>query len=206
MIRKLKLFGAVLGAVIATGALTASAAIAIPQFTASSYPAQTTATGIAFLNTEAGWTECDVHVLGHSISASSSTHTLTKTYSNCVAFGFLNATVNTEGCAYVLHATEQVSGGVYNHHVDVVCPAGKSIKIEASTCKAEVKAQNNRTTVTTTNSGGSVTVQPNVKLDMVVTQDGFGCPFGGTGTKSVTEQGHVLSSRVGGGTISVSGS
>jgi hypothetical protein len=209
MIRNLKSLGLALVAVLAMSAFVASAASAAPEFTASAYPA--TSTGSNTKGSEAFTLDgtsvlCDSHFASHSLAAANSTLTVTPTYSNCEAFGFLNATVNTEGCTYVFHATERVSAGVYNHHVDVVCPTGKSIKIEAGTCKAEVKAQNGRTTVKTTNSGGSVTVQPNTSVSTTVTQDGFGCPLAGTGTRNGTYHGHVVVSRVGGGSIEVSGS
>jgi hypothetical protein len=215
--RNLKALGLALIAVLAMSAVVASAAQAVPQFTASVYPA--TATGANTKGSEAFTLDgtsvlCDSHFLvetynttnGTALHAPASTVTVTPKYSNCEAFGFLNATVNMEGCDYVFHATEQVSAGVYNHHVDVVCPTGKSIKIEAASCRAEVKPQNGRTTVKTTNSGGAVTVQPNVTVSTTVTNDGFGCPLAGTGTRNATYHGHVTVSRVGGGSISVSGS
>lgn len=207
MIRNLKSLGLAFVAVLAMSAVVASAAQAVPSFTASSYPAAGTGAntkGSETFTTEAGAVQCDSHFAG-TLSGASSTLTVTPTYTNCEAFGFLSATVNTEGCTYVFHATEQVSAGVYNSHVDVVCPAGKSIKISAGTCRAEVKGQNGLTTVKTTNSGGSVTVEPNVNnIALTVTQDGFACPFSGTGAKTGAYHGHVVFSSAG-KTISVSG-
>jgi len=212
MIRNLKVLGLAIAAVMAMSAMMASAASAVPQFTASAYPATVTGSntkGNEVFTTEGGKVECDSHFVSHSLEAASSTLTVTPTYSNCEAFG-LNATVNTEGCTYVFHATEAVKiNEVYNNHVDVVCPAGKSIKIVAGggLCRAEIKSQNGLTTVQTTNSGGSVTVVPNVSsVKYTVTTDSFGCPFSGTGEKTDGKYtGHVVVSRVGGGTISVSG-
>jgi hypothetical protein len=209
MIRNLKSLGLALVAVLAMSAVVASAAQAVPSFTASAYPATATgsnAKGGEAFTLDGSTVQCDSHFQG-TLSAAGSTLTVTPKYSNCEAFGFLEATVNTEGCTYVFHATEQVAAGVYNHHVDVVCPAGKSIKITAGTCKAEVTAQNNKTTVKTTNlAGGTVTVQPNVTVSTHVTQDGFGCPLAGLGTRNAVYHGDVVVSRVGGGTVSVSGS
>jgi hypothetical protein len=213
MIRNLKVLGLAFVAMMAMGAVMASAAMAVPQFTASSYPAQITGSntkGSEVFTTEAGKVECDSHFISHSQAAASSTLTVTPTYTSCEAFGFLSATVTTEGCSYVFHATEKVSTGVYKHHVDVVCPAGKSIKISAAggLCKAEIKGQTGLTTVKTTNlEGGTVTVQPEVtKVAYTVTTDGFGCPFSGTGNKTDgAYTGDVVVSRVGGGTASVSG-
>jgi hypothetical protein len=208
MTRQLRVLGLALLAVLATSAVIASAAQAVPQFTASSYPATATGSntkGSESFTTEAGTVQCDSHFQG-SLSAASSTFTVTPTYTNCEAFGFLDATVNMEGCSYIFHATEKVTTDHYRSHVTVECPSGKSIKITAGTCKAEVKAQGNLTTLTTTNSGGSVTAMPSVtNIAMTVTQDGFGCPFSGTGAKTGAYHGHVVMSRVGGGSISVSG-
>jgi hypothetical protein len=235
MIRKLQVLGLAVVAVLAMSALGASAAQAAPEFTCSAYPC--TATGSNTLGnekftTEAGTVECDSHFLVERMRTAkeveegktpdllgpSPTVTVTPTYTGCTAFGFLNATVNVEGCDYIFHATEAVEAGkVYKHHVDVHCPANQSIKIVAGTCRAEVTGKTKTetqaavnqglTTVTTTNlAGGSVTVQPNVaNIDMHVTQDGFGCPFNGTGTKFGTYHGDVVISRVGGGSVSVSG-
>jgi len=212
MIRNLKVLGLAIAAVMAMSAMMASAASAVPQFTASAYPATVTGSntkGSEVFTTEGGKVECDSHFVSHSLAAASSTLTVTPTYTNCEAFG-LNATVNTEGCTYVFHATEKVSTGVYNNHVDVVCPTGKSIKIVAGggLCRAEIKGQNGLTTVKTTNvAGGGVTVEPNVSsVAYTVTTDSFGCPFSGTGNKTDGKYtGHVVVTRVGGGSVSVSG-
>jgi hypothetical protein len=229
MSRNLKVLGLAIGAVLALSAVMASAAMAVPQFTASEYPAQITGSntkGSEVFSTEGGKVECDSHFISHSQGAASSTLTVTPKYTECQAFGFLSATVNTEECSYVFHATdtitetEPVHRHYWRHHVDVVCPTGQSIKVTASTCKAEIKGQaaseqhgaainQGLTTVKTENlAGGSVTVTPNVSgIAYTVTQDGFLCPFGGTGNKTDgTYTGDVTVSRVGGGSVSVSGS
>jgi hypothetical protein len=130
--------------------------------------------------------------------------TLTPTFSGCQ--NFFSLKLKTEGCSFVFKVTQKVAAGLYWHHVDLACPEGKSIKIEGGTCKAEIKPQTGLTTVTTTNSGSSLTVQWELGLPLVVTQDGIGCAFNGTGTKTASYHGHLVLSRVGGGGISVSGS
>ncbi|HET9396290.1 MAG TPA: hypothetical protein VFO36_09555 [Nitrospiraceae bacterium] len=217
MIRNLKVLGLAIAAVLALSAVMASAAMAA-EFTASSYPATITGSntkGSEVFKTEGGNVECNSHFVSHSQSAASSTLTVTPTYTSCDAFGFLSATVNTEECSYVFHATdtitetEPVHRHYWRHHVDVVCPTGQSIKVTASTCKAEIKSQTGLTTVKTENiAGGSVTVTPDVSgIAYTVTQDGFLCPFGGTGNKTDGKYtGDVTVSRVGGGSVSVSGS
>jgi hypothetical protein len=216
MIRNLKVLGLAVVAVLALSAVMASAAMAVPSFTASTYPAQITGSntkGSEVFKTEGGNVECNSHFLSHAQNAASSTLTVTPKYTSCDAFGFLEATVNTESCSYVFHATEQVSGPhvVYKHHVDVECPVGQSIKVIAGTCRAEITTQTGLTSVKTTNitegGVGKVTVQPEVKgITYHVTQDGFLCPFGGTGLKHDGEYtGDVVVARVGGGSVSVSG-
>jgi len=210
MIRNCKILGLVLGAAMALSAVMASAALAVPQYTSSSYPFTVTglnAKGSESFSTEAGKIECDSHYVSHSLSAAGSTLTVTPAYTNCSAFGFA-PTLNNEGCGYVFHATERVGAGVYRHHVSVSCGAGKSMKWTAGTCKFEIKPQTGLTTAESTNlAAGTVTVQLNVqKIAYTVTQDGFGCPFTGTGNKTDGSfTGHIVLAKVGGGSVSVSG-
>jgi len=210
MIISLKLLGLIIVAVLAMDAVVASTAQATPEFTASSYPATLTGSnsfGNEDIKTEAGDIQCNSHFVSNSLSTQSQTLTLTPTYTNCQSFGFMNATFSTEGCAYVLHATEKVATSSYAHHMDISCPEGKSMKILSGTCKAEIKPQTGLTTVTTVNLASSITLEWEMfSMSLVVTQDGFGCPFSGTGTKTLTYTGHIILSRVGGGSASVSGS
>jgi hypothetical protein len=212
MIDKLRTIGLACAAVLALSAVFAATAIATPQFTGSSYPTGLTGSsfrGSLVLTTEAGKVECDSHFLSQFYFSADSTLELAPTFTNCMAFGFLSATVNPEFCDLVLHATEMAAPGVYRHHFDVDCNGGDSIKITASTCKAEIKDQNGLTTVKTSNLvNGSITVQPEVSgIAYTVTQDGFLCPFGGTGNKTDgTYTGDVVLSRFGGGWAGVSGS
>jgi hypothetical protein len=102
-----------------------------------------------------------------------------------------------------------VAENVYNNSVDIVCPAGKGpVTIKAANCHVDIPAQTGLKNVKTTNlAGGTVTVQPEVSnITINVTEDGFGCPFPGTGHYLSSYHGDVVLSRVGGGTISVSGS
>jgi hypothetical protein len=185
------------------GISTAGSAMAA-QYTASAYPATATGSsvkGSGVLTTEGGKVECAIHIVTHSVGEATSTVAATSTYTNCEAFGFVSATVNMEGCSYLAHATSSTSTTV-----DVVCPAGQSIKITASTCKVEIKGQTGLKSVGTANSGGSIVLKPNIGgIAYTVTQDGFLCPFGGTGNKTgATVTGELTASRVGGGSISVS--
>jgi len=208
MIRKFKALGVALVAVMAMSAFVASAAQAI-HIDTGTYPATVHGTGENIgeeFNTEAGQVKCKVSHYTGNVSEISSTLTVHPTYTECSAFGFLSATVSTEECNYVFHATEhEAATGTYRAHVDVTCPVGQSIKIVASTCKAEVKAQTGLTTVDITNMtgapGSGITDDLTVKATLgkgkegggngkegpvayTVTQDGIGCPFSGTGAKT----------------------
>jgi len=218
MIRSFKVLGLLVVAALAMSAAIASSASAEVTFTCSSYECKATGSntlGNEKFTTEAGTVECDSHFvveekgteIGTGIQAASKEVTVTASYTGCVAFGFLGASVSMEGCDYLFTATEKVALNVYKHHVNVVCPAGKSIKIVAGTCEALVGAQTGLTTAKSTNlAGGTVTVQPEVaNIALTVTKDGIGCPFSGTGAKTGSYHGDVVISRIGGGNISVSG-
>ncbi len=206
MVRKFKALGVALFAVMAMSAFVASAAQAI-HIDAETYPATISGTGSEVgeaFNTEGGEVKCNVSHYTGTLTGLSSTLTVHPTYTECTAFGFLSATVATEECNYVFHATEHdEKTATYTAHVDVTCPAGQSIKINASTCKAEVKAQTGLTTVDITNMTGTapeiddLTVKPTLgkgkanggngkegPVAYTVTQDGIGCPFSGTGAKT----------------------
>lgn len=204
----LKSLGLALVAVLAVTAVVASAAQATPEFTASAYPSTGTGSNEAggeTFTTEAGTVRCDSHFEGQ-LTEADSTLKVSPTYTDCAAFGFLNAVVDTEECSYVFHATEKVEAGVYNSHVDVSCPEGQSIKISGGTCKAKIESQEGLTTVKTTNVIGDITVQPNVpNIALIVTQDGIGCAFKGIGPKTGSYHGDLVFSNTGEAAISVSG-
>ncbi len=219
MIRNLKLLSLALASLLALSAAMAATALAVPQFTASAYPATGTGentSGTEVFTTEGGKVECDSHFVSHSLSGASSTLTVTPTYTNCSAFGFLSATVNTEGCSYVLHVKEKVAAEEYASTTDIVCPAGKSIKVTASTCKMEIKPQTGlwKWLIKVVQKYGPP-VWRFVKrhairiADLIyhIISDGFLCPFGGTGAKSDGQyNGEFDMERIGGGDFLVSGS
>jgi hypothetical protein len=190
MTRKLKTLGVALVAVFALTAVMASAASAA-NYTASSYGEKgTTGTGISVkgndvFTTEGGTVKCASHFEG-TLTEASETLTVTPKYTECEAFGFLSATVNMNGCAYVFQAPSG-SGDAYSAAVKVECPAEKVITITASTCEATVGAQSpsGSTAITNNTAAGDVSVKANVTgINYTVTKDGFLCPFNGTGAKT----------------------
>jgi hypothetical protein len=187
MIRNLKTLGVALCALLALTAVVASAASAA-NYTASSYP--TTGTGESALGndtftTEAGKVECQSHFEG-TLSAASKELTVKAKYTSCRAFGFLSATVSMGSCDYLF--TEPTgSADSYSAKVDVKCTKStEPITITAGTCKTTVGEQTPGGSVAITNetAAGDVKVKSNVTgIKYTVTEDGFGCPFNGTGAK-----------------------
>jgi hypothetical protein len=187
MTRKLKMLGMAFVAVLALTAVSASAASAA-SYTASSYP--TTGTGVSAIGndtftTEAGTVECASHFEGTLATEAKEELTVKAKYSNCKAFGFLNATVAMGSCDY-LFETPSGSGSSWTATVDVDCTSSEIITITAGTCKVTIGAQSPGGNVSiTNNAGGDVSVDAGVTgIAYTVTQDGFGCPFAGTGAKT----------------------
>jgi Trypsin len=145
--------------------------------------------GVEKFTTEAGTIECKAATYHAVAEESSSTLTVTPEYKECSAFG-LSATVSTEGCTYVFHVLKKVSADNYRANVDISCPEGKSIKFVAGTCKLETKSQNglerdDLIDDTSASPKKDITVRPTIAgITYTVTQDGIGCPFNGTGTKT----------------------
>ena len=175
MTRKIKTLGVALVAVFALTAVMASAASAA-SFTASSYP--TTGTGVSaigndVLMTEAGTVECAVHFEGTLVGESSDL-TVTPTYTNCKAFGFVSATMT--GCKYTFTAVSTTSA-----NVDVVNPC----TILVSNCHVTVPNQGSLShTEIEINFGFFRFKKTWGKITYNVVKDGFLCPFNGTGEKT----------------------
>jgi hypothetical protein len=183
MIRKFKTLGVAFVAVLAMSAVVASAAQAT-NFTASGYPTSFTAEsgkGNDTFKTEAGTVECKSHFSG-TLSAASENVDITPSYSGCTAFGFLNAEVTVPAaCKYRLN----VSGSISLVAVGGSC-AG--ITIHAGTCRILMTPQSGLKEVHISNVASGINIQATVKkISYHVEQDGFGCPFNGTGEKTNAE-------------------
>jgi hypothetical protein len=184
MIRNLKTLGLALVAVMALGVVGASAASAA-EFTAESYPAYAEGTGGAEeFTTEAGTVKCSTSSYeGATMGEATASYAVHPTYSGCQAFGFVEASVNTNQCDYVFNSV--TGSGPYSSKVDISCSGGSTIVITAATCTAKVGGQTGLSSVTLTNNGGNVEANPNVtNIAYTVTKDGFLCPFGGVGEKT----------------------
>ena len=186
MIRSFRTLGLALVAVFAMSAVVASAASA-STFHAAKYPVTLSGSQSSTHVFSASGTSvsCEKATFAGEASADSSAVTIHPSYSGCTAFGFVGATVNTEECNYVFHsgATTNEAEQIYAGTTDITCPTGQSIKITASTCALEVKAQTGLSSVSLdNNANGTETVGANVeKIANTVTKDGFLCPLKGTG-------------------------
>jgi hypothetical protein len=183
MTRKIKMLGMALVAVLALTAVAASAASAA-SYTASAYP--TTATGEGALGndvftTEAGKLECKTHFEA-SMKEKRTDLTVKERFSECRAFGFLN--VVRSDCTYTFTEPTVTSADTYHAATDIV---NAPCTMAAGTCKVTFPTQGPLSSVEITDdtASGDVTIKANVSgIKYTVTEDGFGCPFGGTGEKT----------------------
>lgn len=133
MIKNLKVLGLALVALVALSAAMASAASA-DNFTATEAPVTVTGEqdGGAVLDkftVDGGTVECKkTTYVGTSAVVTFSTLTVTPTYHECTFIG-LAATVNMNGCDYLLHIN--TAAGNTTGTVDIVCEAGKEITVTA---------------------------------------------------------------------------
>jgi len=188
MNRRLKIVGMVLCAALAFTAFLASAAIGA-NYTASSYP--TTVKGSSALGndkftTEAGSFECEVHE-EFTLNGSTGERTERVEYTNCKAFGFLSATVSMGSCDWLWTAATFVASDIYSAPPHIKCTSSTKMSVTAGTCKMTVGEQTPSGSVTITNNtaAGDISAKKNVTgIAYTVTEDGFGCAFGGTGAKT----------------------
>jgi len=161
---------------------------------ASQYPATIhgSTTEAQKFTMEAGTVECKESSYHAVLSEASSTLTLTPEYKKCTAtFAEGSATVDMEGCTYVLHVAERTSVDNYRAYMDISCPTGKSIKITTpGTCIVEIGPQPGLETFdliddTSASPKKDLTVRPTVGgIAYTTTLDGCFCAFNGTGGKS----------------------
>jgi hypothetical protein len=114
-------------------------------------------------------------------------------YKGCTAFGFVNATVNTEACDYVLSAGTLASDEAPGE-LEVDCEGG-SIVITAATCEAKVGSQTFSSGLNFVNNTEAGTVTLEAEVTGIVTnktKDGFLCPLSGTGEGSGAYTGDTL--------------
>jgi len=140
MIRKIKFLGMALIAVFAMSAVGASAASAAVEFHSEGAPVNITGTqegaGNA-LDFQFGETKCTTVDYNATTTVSTDTTvTLIPKYESCT-FAGVAATVDTEGCHFVLHVLTLTTGTF-----TVECPTGKEITITGGTkCIVHIPSQ-----------------------------------------------------------------
>lgn len=154
--RNLKALGLALVAVLALGALTASASSA-HVFTSDSTTGTTYFTGEDEVQNEfstpAGTVTCTtVSFKGKAAGTEQSEVTVHPSYSNCTHSVLGEVTVVTTGCDYLLKgATDEKNMAT----VKVVCEAGKAITIQTSIgCDLKIGEQSLSSAVSYANAGG----------------------------------------------------
>jgi triacylglycerol lipase len=183
-VRTVRILAAVLVAASAFSAAAASTASA-KAFHAGGYTAELKAQqegseGNTFTAEGGLAVKCKTATLTGELSEAKEEIELTPTYSECTAAG-MTATIVLEGCKYRLSANA--------NDLDIVCPAGKSIKVTALSgqCEALIGSQNNLSSVAyVLNEEAIETISIKSTLSKVKytkTKDGFLCPFSGTGVK-----------------------
>ena len=161
-----------------------------PRFEAAEYYADVTAKQQAsdpvLLSIEGGVLNCDeVGATGRMQTATGSLK-LTPTFSVCRLGEIQEVQVSVNGCQYVLHPGD--SGGPTTT-MDIVCPAGQSIGVQAANCNFNIPAQTGLAPITSTHNTASTPDTITVDYDVAgvtytKTKDGFLCPFNGTGTRT----------------------
>jgi hypothetical protein len=186
MIRNIKLLALTALAALAVTAVAASAAHAEnTKFTAGSTSGKVTATQTTkqVFTTNAGKVECTTaHQEGVFTAATFSSLTVTPTYSGCTAFGFIGATVTTNGCTYTYTGKPQAAGEETLATVTVNCTGANTIVVSGGGCTTTVPAQGPLNHIKFTNN---TTKSPD-DVDATATVSGIkytssGC-FSGNGT------------------------
>jgi hypothetical protein len=187
-------------AVFVLGFVTNASASAA-YFQATEYPAEVKAERegeVHIFTAEGGISvKCETDTFSAELPEPLETLEVAPKYEKCTALGSA-ATVAMEGCKYRLDANAA--------DVDIVCPAGKAIKVVAGTCEVQISSQNGVEKDEYVNHEASPeTISVNFKAEKMKynkTKDGFLCPLSGLGEKSDgTYAGNFLAKAYAGGQV-----
>jgi len=179
MVYKFKALGLALVAVFAISAFVVSAASAT-GFTATNgnYPVHFSGSqpgsDAHLLSIDGHGVACVVAEFSGTLTAVSTTATVTPTYDSCSMLP-IGATITMNGCDYLFHLP--ASGG--NATVDLVCPGGKDVTIDASSCVIHIPPFTGKGHVNMSNNGAHIDADPTVSGITANLTDGFLCPFEG---------------------------
>lgn len=156
--------------VLAMSAVAASAASA-DEFTAEQYPLLITGGGepgqVDQIILTSGTASCKKTTYTSTVSAPTTTVTVSATYGECTAFGF-PSTVHMNGCQYLFH----INGGTSTEgKADLTCPAGQEVtvtSISAGTtkCTLHFPAQSSVGTLQFTNIGSGSTRELTLAMNL----------------------------------------
>ncbi|HWO47929.1 MAG TPA: hypothetical protein VNM41_07690 [Solirubrobacterales bacterium] len=172
---------------VVVGAAPASASAA--EFKAGAYPATLTGSQLAGerIQTFFGGSEvvCETATLAGTLAAASAEVLVHPVFGTCKAFGFVSATFTTTGCNYKVHVGALEGTDIWDGSYDIVCEAGKSIRVTAGTCELEIKSVNGikeLDLIDETGAAADMTWRPLLaNIPYTVTKDGVGCPLASTG-------------------------
>jgi hypothetical protein len=180
--RNLKVFGAVVVAMLALSAVVASAAFASYNSESESTSLTGKSTSSQVFKTKFGTIECSAgEFTGSQTGKTASSVRVHPSYTGCKALGF-NATVTTTGCDYIFGSTSEVAGTGFGAAAEVTCETGKKIHIVAAggLCSVDVGAQANVGNVDFMNESGAVGVASTANAIAYEGVGGF-CSGAGTG-------------------------
>jgi hypothetical protein len=198
MIRSLKAFGLALIAMCAISAMTASAAQALPELTASEHGTiEGSQIGSHELKVGSRWVICEeTKFTGDNVATSQTSLTVTAEYQKCKTtpiFGIsLFVTLTMNGCDYVFHSVG-IDGSTYTATMDIVCPAGKQIEAHFYSnsthtnehCTITIGPQTGLTTNEITNLAGSpndMLIHHDIGLNVMIHGSKIVCGEGATAT------------------------
>jgi hypothetical protein len=147
MIRNRKTLGLVLAAVLAIGGLSASNASAASFHSEVEHTIidgeQSPGTNDLMRFNAGTWTCNSITYTGTTTTATNTSLTVTPTWKECTAFGFVNITIDVNGCTYVFNA-----GGSFQ----ISCP-GNPITVTAFNCHIKIGSQTFPSGITYDNAG-----------------------------------------------------
>ncbi|HEX7280183.1 MAG TPA: hypothetical protein VF255_11250 [Solirubrobacterales bacterium] len=170
MIRNIKALGLTVFAVIAMGTLSAATASAEKLFHAEVGHPELRAeqhAGEGTLGVNAGTVRCShVTYSGTQTTATAATLTMGPAYTGCKAFGFVNTTIDVNGCGYEFSITGTPVSGAAPGAVTIECPLSHFITVTAFNCWVTVGPQTRPTGVTYTNLGAGKTRDVTIDVNL----------------------------------------
>jgi hypothetical protein len=160
MNRKLKALGLALVAVLAMGALSASAASAenFHSESATDTVLKGSQVGTDVFTVNAGTVKCnEATYAGTQSGATATTVKVTPTYSECTAFGFVSTAIDVNGCTYEFSSD--------NSNVVIGC-ATNPITVTAFNCWVTVGSQTTNGGITYTNTGAGASRDVDVTVNI----------------------------------------